>query len=100
MLPFASWPTEDQNHWEAAFAAGHGFDEGGPGAHLAAATRKGRQESYGRFLGFLSAQHGVLMNRKPEERIDQGILAEYISCAACQVAKDRWLVISSSYVVR
>ena len=93
MLSFASWPTEDQKCWEAAFAAGDGFDEGGPGAHLAAATRKMRQESYGRFLGFLSAQHDTLMNRKPEARIDQDILAEYItwrgvSCSQGSMAID------------
>jgi integrase/recombinase XerD len=79
MLPFASWPTEDKNRWEAAFAAGDRFDGGGSGAHLAAATRKGYQESYGRFLGFLSAKHADLMACTPEARIDQSILAEYIS---------------------
>ena len=93
MLPFATWPAEDRNRWETAFAAGDGFDEGGPGAHLAAATRKSRQESYGRYLGFLSAQHSVLLNRDPEARINQELLAEYIawrgpSCSQRAMAAD------------
>ena len=41
MLPFAQWPTEDQNRWEAAFKSGDRFDESGRGAHLAASTSSG-----------------------------------------------------------
>jgi hypothetical protein len=38
-LPMADWPVEDRSRWEAAFAEGDRFDEGGCGAHLAETTR-------------------------------------------------------------
>ena len=79
MLPFASWPAEDQNRWEAAFKSGDRFDESGRGAHLAPSTRKARQGSYGRFLRFLSANHHHLLSLPPEERIDPRLVAEYVS---------------------
>ena len=81
-LPFATWPAEDQNRWEAVFKSGDRFDESGRGAHLAAATRQARRESYGRFLGFLSANHRDLMTLPPEARINQRLVAEYISWRA------------------
>ncbi len=65
MLPFTHWPIEDRRRWEAAFQSGDLFDENGPGTRLAAATRQLRLESYGRFLGFLSAKHPKLMTRPP-----------------------------------
>ena len=79
MLPFANWPTEDQSRWEAAFESGDRFDESGRGTHLAAATRQARQESYGRYLRFLSANHDDLLALPPEARIDQRLVAEYVS---------------------
>src|SRR5664280_1331449 len=79
LLPFASWPTEDQKRWEATFKSGDRFDESCRGAHLAPATRKARKESYGRFLGFLSANHHDLMTLAPEARFNPRILAEYVS---------------------
>jgi integrase/recombinase XerD len=79
LLPFANWPAEDKNRWEAVFKSSDRFDESGRGAHLAAATRQARRESYGRFLGFLSANHCNLMTLPPEARIDQRVMAEYIS---------------------
>ena len=79
MLSFANWPTEDRNRWEAAFESGDGFDEGGRGAHLATATRQARQESYGRYLRFLSANHDDFLALPPEARIDQRLVAEYVS---------------------
>ena len=97
MLPFANWPTEDRNRWEAAFKSGDHFDEGGRGTHLATATRQSRQESYGRYLGFLSANHDDLLALPPETRIDQRLVAEYIawrrtSCGEMSVAIDLGLL--------
>jgi integrase/recombinase XerD len=93
MLSFASWPTEDRNRWKAAFESGDHFDEGGRGTHLARATRQSRQESYGRYLRFLSANHDDLLALPPEARIDQLLVTEYVSwrrtsCGEMSVAID------------
>jgi hypothetical protein len=79
MLRFAQWPAEDQKRWEAAFKSGDRFDDSGRGAHLAASTRQARRESYGRFLRFIAANHRDLLVRPPDERIDRGIVAEYVA---------------------
>ena len=79
MLSFANWPAEDQVRWEAAFKIADRFDESSYGAHLAPATRKARRESYGRFLGFISAIHPNRLTAPPEARIDRSIVAEYVN---------------------
>ena len=78
MLSFADWPAEDRGRWEAAFKIADRFDESSYGAHLAPATRKARRESYGRFLGFISAIHPNRLTAPPEARIDRSIVAEYV----------------------
>jgi hypothetical protein len=78
MLSFADWPAEDQGRWERAFKTADRFDDSGPGAHLAPATRKGRRESYGRFLAFISAIHPERLATPPEARIDRSTVAEYV----------------------
>jgi integrase/recombinase XerD len=93
MLPFANWPTEDRNRWEAAFKSGDRFDESGRGVHLAASTRQRLRESYGRFLRFLSANHPDLIILPPEARINQSLVGEYASwrrssCGDMSVAID------------
>ena len=93
MLPFVNWPAQDQERWQAAFETGDRFDENGAGAHLAETTRQVRRESYGRFLGFISANHQGLLSNPPEARIDRHIIAEYVawrrkSCGDVTVAID------------
>jgi integrase/recombinase XerD len=78
MLSFADWPAADRGRWEAAFKIADRFDESSYGAHLAPATRKARRESYGRFLGFISAIHPNRLTAPPEARIDRSIVAEYV----------------------
>jgi integrase len=95
MLPFTEWPSIDRRRWEAAFRSGDLFDENGAGTRLAAATRRLRLRSYGRFLGFLSVKHPKLMTRPPEKRIDRRIAAEYVawrrrSCGDISLAADLW----------
>ena len=79
MLSFPNWPAEDQSRWETAFKIGDRFEESCRGAHLAPATRKARRESYGRFLGFISAIHPTRLTAAPEARIDRSIVAEYVT---------------------
>jgi integrase/recombinase XerD len=93
MLPFTRWPIEDRRRWDAAFQSGDLFDESGPGSRLAPATRQLRLESFGRFLGFLSAKHPKFMARSPEKRIDRRVVAEYVawrrrSCGDVSLAAD------------
>jgi integrase/recombinase XerD len=93
MLPFADWPAEDRKQWKAAFNSGDRFDECGRGSHLSASTRKSRQESYGRFLRFLSDNHQDLITLPPEARIDRHLVAEYVawrrrSCGDMSIAID------------
>ena len=79
MLSFPNWPAEDQLRWETAFKIADRFDDSSNGAHLAPATRKARRESYGRFLGFISAIHPNRLTAPPEARIDRSIVAEYVT---------------------
>lgn len=93
MLRFADWPAEDQTRWQAAFKTGDPFDESGRGAHLQESTRIMWQESYARYLGFLSAQHRNLITRAPEARIDRKLVSEYVtwrrrSCGDMTIAID------------
>jgi integrase len=93
MLRFPHWPAEDQSRWKAAFKSGDRFDESSPGAHLAASTRQVWQESYARFLGFISAHYRNLLALPPETRIDRDIVSEYVawrrrSCGDMTIAID------------
>jgi integrase len=92
-LPFHDWPAEDRIRWESAFKTGDWFDESGPGAHLAESTRRVWQESYARFLGFISAHRPDLMQLPPDARIDRLIVTDYVawrrkSCGDVSVAID------------
>ncbi len=79
MLSFADWPAEDQARWELAFKTGDRFEETTAGAWLAPTTRRARQESYARFLGFLSATDPSRLATPPETRIDRSTVAEYVA---------------------
>lgn len=92
-LPYTAWPEEDRKGWEAAFKEGDPFDDCGPAAHLAAATRRALRASYGRFLGFLSAKHCGLLDHAPACRVDRKIVADYVawrrpSCGDSGIASD------------
>jgi integrase len=79
MLSFSDWPAQDQHRWQAAFKFSDRFDGRSYGAHLAPTTRKARRESYGRFLGFISAVHPERLIAQPQARIDRSIVAEYVT---------------------
>jgi integrase len=78
-LPNADWPEVDQTYWQAAFKAGTDrFDDCGPAAHLAEATRLGLQHSYARFLAYVAAEHPNLLARAPAARLDRKIIEAYV----------------------
>jgi hypothetical protein len=52
-LPVLEWPPDIRRRWETAFVNGDFLDEGGPGAHLAAATRAALHFACGCFFQYL-----------------------------------------------
>jgi integrase len=91
-LPYADWPEDDRTRWETAFKAGvDRFDDRGPAAHLAEATRLNLMHAYSRFLAFLSAHDSSLLARTPAERLDRNIIESYVrwqpaSCGSSTIA--------------
>jgi integrase/recombinase XerD len=77
-LPIKSWPAEDQWRWQAAFRVGDRFDGGGPGSHLAHATRQNLTEGYGRFLRFIATNRSELLDLMPDQRVDRRTVADYV----------------------
>lgn len=76
---YSKWPTVDKDLWKAAFASGADlFDDGGPGSHLSTRTVLQLRYTYGKFLHFLSAEHGDLLKRSPAERVDATIIEEFV----------------------
>ncbi|WP_162251999.1 site-specific integrase [Mesorhizobium sp. Root552] len=75
-LPFASWPDEDQQVWEACFDSTDIFDEA-PCSHLSAATRQGRQAAYGLWLGYLSLIEPDCLELSAPERINRSRIEDY-----------------------
>jgi hypothetical protein len=79
-MPYANWPEEDQKRWSAANKFGvDPFDDCGPASHLAETSRRALLESYGRFLGFVSAKHPRLLGCLPETGLDRKIIADYVT---------------------
>jgi len=57
-LPVNEWPEADRAAFRDAYEPGDLFDgTAGPGAHLAAGTRRMTKSSYRRWLGFLNANY-------------------------------------------
>ena len=80
-LPLPDWPEEDRKRWSDANKSGADpFDDCGLAAHLAERSRRALQGSYGRFLGFVSAERPAsawTANRRPGS--DREIIAEYVA---------------------
>lgn len=92
-VPFAAWPEEDRNRWNAAFQAGDPFDDCGPAAYLADRTRQDLHYRYGCFLGFLMDQDPDLLALPPVERLTPSIIAQYValrrqSCSEKTIAEN------------
>jgi hypothetical protein len=78
-LPVDEWPAADREAFEAAYAPGDLFDgTAGPGAHLAEGTRRMIRTSYGRWLGFLKANHPEELFLPPADRITLERLRDFI----------------------
>jgi integrase/recombinase XerD len=69
-LPLDQLSSADLEAFRIAYVPGDVFDEtGGPGAHLAAGTRKMIQTAYRRWLGFLSEFYPDDLLKAPADRI-------------------------------
>jgi hypothetical protein len=82
-LPYAAWPREDRERWEAANKVGADvFDDCGPAAHLAEPTRLNLHGSYARLLGFLFLKHPGLLDCPTDTRLNRQIIADYVAFRA------------------
>ena len=79
-LRYSEWPSRDQTLWKRAFEPKiDPFEDGGRGAHLSERTVQQLEYAYGKFLYFLSAEHGDLLKRAPARRLNAKIIKEYAS---------------------
>ena len=78
-LPLNDWPESDQEAFRLAYAPGDIFDDNrGPGAHLAAGTRRSIETAYRRWLGYLRRNQPHELLRPPEDRINPIRVRAYI----------------------
>jgi integrase/recombinase XerD len=77
-LPRSQWPNEDRRRWEDTFRPGDLFDEDKRGTHLSEATRNALRVSYAQYLRFIAENHGGLLIKPPEARLDRQLIAEYV----------------------
>jgi integrase/recombinase XerD len=79
-LRHSEWPCADKALWQKAFEPKVDlFDGGGPGAHLSERSVQQLQYAYGKFLYFISAEHGDLLKRRPARRLNARITEEYVN---------------------
>lgn len=85
-LPMAAWPTRDRAAWDALFAEGDVFDEGGSERHWALATRRTNAHHYARWLGWLRAKSALDVCALPWHRVTPDAVEAYarhlIECIA------------------
>jgi integrase/recombinase XerD len=79
-LHYSEWPCSDKALWQQAFEPKVDlFDDEGAGARLSERSVQQLQYAYGKFLYFISAEHGDLLKRTPARRLSAEIVAEYVS---------------------
>ena len=85
-LPVNEWPEADRAAFRAAYEPGDPFDgTAGPGAHLAAGTRRMTKSSYRRWLGFLKANYPDDLSIPPAERITPERVRAFIDHLSAQI---------------
>jgi integrase/recombinase XerD len=85
-LPVHEWPEADRAAFRAAYEPGDLFDgTAGPGAHLAAGTRRMTKFSYRRWLGFLKANYPNDLSIPPAERITPKRVRAFINHLSAQI---------------
>jgi integrase/recombinase XerD len=85
-LPLNEWPEADRAAFRAVYEPGDLFDgTAGPGAHLAAGTRRMTKFSYRRWLGFLKANYPDDLSVPPAERITPERVRAFIDHLSAQI---------------
>ena len=79
-LPLSEWPEPDRLAWLAALDPGRDvFEDAGPAARWAAATRAGVRHGYGRWLGFLAAHEPDALALDPGARADVARVGRFLA---------------------
>jgi integrase len=76
-LPFAEWPTEDQERWFAAIDNRDVFSDA-LGAHLSPASKDQYLYGWRRYLGFLSINRPETLERPLEERLAPSLVKQFV----------------------
>jgi hypothetical protein len=92
-LPFREWPPDIRRRWEAAFVNGDFLDEGGPGAHLAPASRAALQWACGCFFQYLQNETLHIDVDAPQNAINPKVLGAFVehrhkSCSDSAIATE------------
>lgn len=77
-LRYEHWPIADQQAWTRALEPGGLFDQQGPAAHWAAATRNTVRSNYGVWLQWCD-DHDLLSIEPACERVTRETLASYLA---------------------
>lgn len=78
LLPFAGWPAADRLAWNELFADGDLLDGRGVCFGWAAGSRAKREQSYSRWLGFLSAKGALESASAVAARVTPQSVVEFI----------------------
>jgi integrase len=78
-LPEDQWPPDDHQLFAIAYAPGDIFDDTrGPGAHLAAGTRRAIRFGWRRWLGFLKSHDPTALQLPAPERVTPARMRAYV----------------------
>lgn len=85
-LLFEDWPAADRRAWDAAIRPASLFGEGGTAAHWAAATLRGYQAAYGRWLRFLLSRGWLEIEAPFASRASPERVAAYVESLEVRVS--------------
>lgn len=80
LLPIEDWPDVDRNAWAALFTEGDILDGQGPCVEWAEGSRRKREQSYSRWLGYLKSIDGLAPVNYPGDRAKPETIAAFIAC--------------------
>ena len=85
-LPPNLWPAGDRLVWEEAIRPVDLLEEGGAAAEWAAATRRGVEHAYGRWIAWLTHVDPAALKLAPADRATREMIVGYITHLRTQVA--------------
>src|SRR5438876_7230680 len=84
-LRYVEWPLADRHAWERATNTGDFFADDAHASHWRPKTRYQALTAYGRWLAFVAEREPDALQRKPETRTSQALLAAYIDAVSQRV---------------